>query len=429
MAEMKVLYLFLLVWTLVDISASTEQFFTKPSEYRTSVKTDHVISQASIQAYKKTTSASYGHEKGKTGTKRNVNTATTSSKELVNTQMFTIPYKNATLVRRQDVIYEIGKKLCPYTDYCQREKDEQIGYRQASCCANCSCEDSCWETGTCCPDKEYIVKREPVRRCRVSVVKAGKNKSVYNGITFGIWAYYIIDYCPESEQNISIINKCTLSDIDHISDYRWVSDYVTGNIYQNKFCAACHGRVGLTEWQLETSCKNVLFSNFSHLNSLLLSDECDIINREPGTEINNMYRRCAIPFYTRCNQTGLWTKYDPDIKWACDIHNSEFFEYNNREVIVYKNAFCYACNVPGIENAPTTCLYINEVEQFTFTALIDYKRYEKLSSEWQSPNINMPCEVDEIMDQYMVSRKNYTTGFSALEARIGTTYADLNRSS
>ena len=247
-----------------------------------------------------------------------------------------------------------------------------------------------------------IVEREPVHRCHASVVKAGKSRLAYSGLNYRILAYYVIDNCPESEQNISIINKCTLADIDHINDYRWVSDNSSRNIYQHKFCAACHGRYGLTDWQLETRCQDLLFSSFSHLNSLILSGECDLINREPGTGINELYEICTIPFYTRCNQTGLWTMYDPDINWACEIHNSVFFVDQNGNVILYKNAFCYACNVPAIENTPTMCMDLQDDNHLYFSSFIDYERYEHLSSGLSSPQ--MPCKVNELIDQYMVSK-------------------------
>ena len=393
MPEMGVLYIFLLVWMLVYISGWKEQTLNMSVEHKKFVKKENVSRHMFIKANEKKTSFST-ELVSETGT-------TLSTDNYVDTQMFTMFQFNATVVMTRPVIYQIGKTLCPYSDFCGQKKDFRENLRHSPCCADCSCDDNCWETGTCCPDKEFIVEREPVRHCHVSIVKTGKTTSVYNGINNGIFAYYIIDYCPESEKNISIINKCTLSDIDHISDYRWVSDNVTGNIYQNKFCAACHGRVGLTEWQLETRCKNVLFSNFSHLNSLLLSDECDIINREPETEINSVYQKCAIPFYTRCNQTGLWTKFDRAVNWACDIYNSVFIEVVNRNVTVYKNAFCYACNWPEINNTPTMCLYVLDSDQLTFSTLIDNKKYEDLSGG--QPTSKTQCKVDEIMDIYMVS--------------------------
>ena len=392
------IYKFLLIWMLVYLSAVKEQTLCKTDEQRRSVNRGHINSQTFIKAYEKT-SARNEHFKETILTKRNENTVSDSNKR-INSQIFTTPFVNATLTRRQNVIYEIGKKLCPYSDYCRRKKDFQLDYRNAPCCTDCSCEDNCWETGICCPDKEVIVEREPIRRCHASVVKAGKSKLVYNGLNHRILAYYVVDNCPESEQNISVINKCTHKDIDHINDYRWVSDNSSRNIYQNKFCAACHGKNGLTEWRLETRCMDLLLSNFSHLNPLLMSSTCDIINRQPEG-INDLYERCTIPFYTRCNQTGLWTKYDPDINWACDIHNSVFFEIKNRNVTLYKNAFCYACNLPGIDNAPTLCMHLQEDNLLYFSALIDYKRSVDLTNELLSPQ--MPCKVNEIMDQYMVS--------------------------
>ena len=326
-----------------------------------------------------------------------------ASSEPVTTQAFTNPYQNITLEqRRQAIIFEIGKALCPYSDYCQRKKVLNYDFRLAPCCADCSCEDSCWETGNCCPDKEVIDKREPSQSCHESIVKKSKLSTDGNEISHGIWSYYIIDYCPETEQNASVIKKCNLTDIDHIEDYRWLSDNLSGNIYQNKFCAACHGRKNLTKWQLVTRCEAVLFANFSYMNSLLLSDKCDIINREPNESTDAIYKRCIIPFYTRCNQTGLWTNYDPDIVWACNIYTSIFTVIVNTHASFYKNAFCYACNLPRIENAATMCMGIlDSSNKLSFRILIDYDRTEDLGKKHLTANSE--CEMNEIRDPYMVS--------------------------
>ena len=321
---------------------------------------------------------------------------------LATSKAFTKPYQTTTPDARQDVISQIGVALCPYTDYCRRKKEVNYDTKLAPCCADCSCEQSCWETGTCCPDIEVIDERKPSQTCHESIVKKSKGSKVENDINHGIWSYYIIDHCPDTEQNVSIINKCTLADIDHIDDYRWLSDNSTGTIYQNKFCAACHGLKNLTRWQLVTRCKDMLSASFSSVNSLLFSDKCDIINREPAEGTDTSYKRCAIPFYTRCNQTGLWSHYDPDIVWACDMHNALFTEIVNKNTTFYKNAFCYACNQPEIINTPTMCLKLFDgIDKLSFRILIDYERFENLGNSHLTSNF--PCEIDEFIDPYLVS--------------------------
>ena len=51
----------------------------------------------------------------------------------------------------------------------------------------------------------------------------------------------------------------------------------------------------------------------------------------------------------RCNVTGLWSEYDPDIEWACEHLN---LAYKWR----YKNVFCYICN-PSLVSTSSELLY------------------------------------------------------------------------
>ena len=327
----------------------------------------------------------------------------TSSSDNVSSMTVTSVSSNTTMDRKQKIIYNIGKNLCPYNDYCSRQK-EFLPFPDHPCCEDCSCEDSCWETKNCCPDKEVIDTRMPVENCHVTIVKKRNKNMLYNGLYFGIKAYRIVDNCPESEQNVSIINRCTLLDINHISDYNWVSNFSTGTIYQNKFCAACHGETGLTEWLMEARCEDVLYSNFSDLKSLLLSEKCDLINREPSGIADHPYIQCAVPFYSRCNQTGLWEIYDQDIEWACNIHEATFLEVEFNHIDVYKNAFCYACNRREIASATAICkIDIRTIRtdfSLVFSTLIDYRRDDYLES--YQPASDFACEVNEMFDPYLV---------------------------
>ena len=328
-----------------------------------------------------------------------VNTASGIVLNKTITSLTVIPTKG----KGPNIIYEIGKSLCPYNDYCSRKKDF-LFFADHPCCEDCSCEDNCWETKTCCPDKEAIYNRAPIENCHVTIVKKRNKTALYNGINNGIRAYRIIDKCPTSEQNVSIINKCNLSDMTHISDYNWVSNNLTGKIYQNKFCAACHGETGLTEWRLEARCEDVLYSNFSYLKSLLLSEKCDIINREPSGSHDLPYKRCAIPLYTNCNQTGQWRNFDATIVWACNLHESTFMETIFNDIILYKNAFCYACNQREITSAKTICKTtisnIRNDGRLVFSSLIDYKRDDQLAT--YKPAFEFSCDVTEMFDPYLV---------------------------
>ena len=345
-------------------------------------------------------SASKEHIQSQIRTKPQLNTLSDN----VSSRTLTTLFPNTTTDRRQNIVYAIGKSLCPYNDFCRRQK-EFLPFPDHPCCEDCSCEDNCWETKTCCPDKEIMETRDPVQNCHASIVKKRNKSTLYNGLFYGIEAYRIIDNCPESEQNVTVINKCALLDIDHISDYNWVSNFSTGTIYQNKFCAVCHGKTGLTEWRMEARCEEVLYSTFSNLKLLLLSDKCDIINRVPSGKPGHPYTTCFIPLYSRCNQTGLWETYDQDIEWACNIHEALFLEADFEHTYLYKNAFCYECNQRENHSATTICKTdiistIRNNASPVFGTLIDYQRDDYLEN--YQPTSDFACEVHEMFDPYLV---------------------------
>ena len=47
----------------------------------------------------------------------------------------------------------------------------------------------------------------------------------------------------------------------------------------------------------------------------------------------------------KCNISGLWSKYDPQIEWACENFNSSPYKG-------YNNICCYICN-PGLASTQT----------------------------------------------------------------------------
>ena len=85
----------------------------------------------------------------------------------------------------------------------------------------------------------------------------------------------------------------------------------------------------------------------------------------------------------RCNVTGLWAEYDPDIDWACQ---NLYLTYKWR----FKNVFCYICN-PSITSSKSELLYdrCNVTGLWTKTqkdsdadvenACLTYPRIERLS--------------------------------------------------
>ena len=125
-------------------------------------------------------------------------------------------------------------------------------------------------------------------------------------------------------------------------------------IYQNKFCALCHHVANYVTWEFKPTCSGDHVPLFDSLDSVLLSDGCQLELRTPA---NMSFSACVVPDYYRCNQTGLWRTYDADIDWACNAYHSEYF-YNDssrREIVTYRNVFCYYCNTEVPEPTQPMC--------------------------------------------------------------------------
>ena len=97
-----------------------------------------------------------------------------------------------------------------------------------------------------------------------------------------------------------------------------MSDVSSGEIYNNRHCAACHGVKEWKSWRIRTSSQNILRANFPNLTDVIMSDDCSIINELPEDEEKDAEKfRCFIPEVSACNVTGLWKQYDAAIDAAC----------------------------------------------------------------------------------------------------------------
>ena len=300
-------------------------------------------------------------------------------------------------VKASHVINDIGSQLCPYTSFCQRNATPFFNPLQLRpCCSDCSCEANCWETANCCPDQDVIEHPEPVANCKTSIVKAGK------GFSSDIWGYRVIDYCPTTETNASLVTKCTNEKSRDFVDLIRVSDDISRKVYQNRFCAECHHVTNrITELPLVAQCTEDIYTNEGNWKSFLLSNKCQL------TSINTNLATCAVPKYTRCNQTGLWQNFDADVKWACEIFEAVFFlkasQGRNEHTDTYRNAYCYVCNTDSIGSIDALCpgRKFQPPGVTVFSSLIDYKRYQ---TDVQDTTPLTTCRSHEIMDTIMVCR-------------------------
>lgn len=147
-----------------------------------------------------------------------------------------------------DVITSI-KSHCPFSTFCKTTPDEEFPRNNltlAPCCSPCSCRQSCWKFGTCCPDVERIPSMdEELAVCHDSFLNFTVDSVTSKEYSIPFEQYRMIASCPANYTKTDIVRKCENSSNffpQSLDDVAMVSDAQEHNeIYKNRHCAACHG--------------------------------------------------------------------------------------------------------------------------------------------------------------------------------------------
>lgn len=280
---------------------------------------------------------------------------------------------------------------CPYQPLCEefgRTITLTNNYTALyPCCQQqCSCNVSSKATSPKkCPNINKLGLDTPSEVCvRPQYRQYGSTKSN----TFV--SYKMISSCSPSFSNSHIRSKCesepTQNEHLDLSLFTPVSVVNESDIYRNTYCATCNGRHESTfrTWKPQFQCSTGTPFDKIPLtqNELLLTmhedNKCNIVFKD-----NQYHPRCNWGVYTKCNMTGLWTKYDKAIDNAC---NSYTFVY----MVNYRNVFCYMCNR---DTQPKIGCTLKELEPIgggyrmgTFSGLIRYRSQETVEKQRCSEN-------------------------------------------
>ena len=301
-------------------------------------------------------------------------------------------------------------KLCPYNNFCESNATNVLKTdQQIPCCRPCYCDDDCWIRGNCCPDKEKMPTKPPSEACQSATVKRQRNIRMsdaddeeYRYIT----RYYIIRTCPRNETNKVRRKKCMGKSRVSFEDFIWVTGLDNGKIYKNKFCAECHGVLNYTYWTLMTSCYEVIDNADIFWIKKTVPSNCSLTVVPPATKKDILTSLCTVPSISKCNVTGQWETYNWALENACNAFESHYLEAIPLSFKVYRNVFCYLCNVGTWNSKKDVCtlsaLY-NGAERgadtSTFSALLDTRLYDKTTEDVRA----RICNVDEIHDPFQVS--------------------------
>ena len=299
------------------------------------------------------------------------------------------------------------QQACPYTDFCHKNASREIqDDHRSPCCTGCSCADECWERGNCCPDK--IVENQgslhELETCADTVVKNLKYGPFFsNGLDKYRRRYFVTKRCPDTINDESVKGKCDGTLADVFSDLVWVTDTNTNKVYNNRFCAQCHGVRKYKQWNLETSCLHFLTNaNYSQKLSSF-PEKCSLTITPPNRKAYQ--NLCISPDISTCNETGLWETDDTVTEELCESHPLLFIEELSGRITtrVYRNAFCFKCNSPPGTVIQDTCPYhdFGEVKTIaSFTTILNI--FEEDTSLLKTRR----CAADEVEDPLKVILKS-----------------------
>ena len=286
-------------------------------------------------------------------------------------------------------------KLCPYINFCKRNASNVIMQKgKIPCCQPCSCESNCWAKGNCCPDKEVPANKLPVEICEPTLVKRnifGKNT---NGLG-EIGRFYITKSCPDTMKNTTLVKMCEKTLQISFEEFIWVTDNVNNKIYQNKFCAECHGIVDYTNWHLSTSCTDIFLGSFNSKNVSQFPEHCDLVI-VPTNHKKVAVNYCLRPDIAECNVTGKWQYYDKTVEEACHTYKQYYLVQESVFTRIYENIFCFLCNAADNDATVDICKAwspLTRTNADTFSAILNFD-----VSDQRNGNA---CDVDEIEDPFL----------------------------
>ena len=218
-------------------------------------------------------------------------------------------------VELSNYIQNHSHTLCPFTNYCSKKSSEVFKNETIiPCCSDCSCEAStCYQTENCCPDIEPIPDKSTDLVCSDTMTKFNQWSAIkfHNGYKDGIKRYFVTATCPDKYEDEFVVSKCNGDNSTELGDFLWVSHSDNDIIYQNYYCAICHGVEHWITWNFWTNCfVQLIETGFQNLSTTLLSDGCTIVNDVPEMKVDVSRRyQCYMPDFTSCNTTGIVHEY------------------------------------------------------------------------------------------------------------------------
>ena len=206
-----------------------------------------------------------------------------------------------------------------------------------------TCDTKCATDNTCAPDAENAFLNVSCISTDIYSVQQEVPLHKYNMIAS-------CQYGRSHEDKRCDLPSITTSNM--FSDtYRPVISRVSYLVYRNRYCAACNNDTDIIPFDIEASCKDGFdinsFATLEEVWSSVKLFNCAVSYIAPE-EFRNIIYECDVDdsLISKCNVTGLWFDYDPEIEWACE-------NFNSNALMNYRNIFCYICNPSLVSTSET----------------------------------------------------------------------------
>ena len=222
--------------------------------------------------------------------------------------------------------------ICGRRNTCSYQSEDNAVFPSTSLrdCPWCDCDEASTEGQ--CPDMATY-------RCfDYRIFSASSSQK-------GVYSSYIIDTCPNISDS-SLKDLCYNESFDFLNSDSY--PFLNG-FYRNKHCAVCNN-VTVTDYNrislLVTHCEKKtvdinVYRSIAEMQVRLRLSKCNL-------RFDLRYkRRFLCPDYygiSQCNVTGMWDVWDEEVEMTCKSYDSKF--------LIFKNIFCYACNVGYSDFSP-----------------------------------------------------------------------------
>lgn len=229
--------------------------------------------------------------------------------------------------------------LCPYTSLCDH-KPLNTTQGAHPCCSDCDCNPDCHIFESCCPDRLTSLVTKSQFKCITPQWKK-PGLSLINVESFMMVSVCLSDY-KDNFNKLQCERTIEIGALSDIPTSAPVESRRKKLLFKNKFCAYCNNvsDSDLMAWQPWLKCKSQQnpppFSSKSLLSSVNETMECNIVYGMNPT-FTASFDSCYSDAVTKCNETGLWGKYDYVVDKACNSYTSWYQKK-------YRNVYCYICN-------------------------------------------------------------------------------------